>query len=123
MVGRSCCLLHHSSGVAMITAENLTKTYGPKTAVDGISFTVRPGQVTGFLGPDGAGPHAHLRTGPQMRAAVYRRFGGPDLVRVEELPRPPVSRSDVLIRVRASTVSAADHRARSRDVPRGLWLL
>jgi NADPH:quinone reductase-like Zn-dependent oxidoreductase len=58
-----------------------------------------------------------------MRAAVYRRFGGPDLVRVEELPRPPVSRSDVLIRVRASTVSAADHRARSRDVPRGLWLL
>ena len=58
-----------------------------------------------------------------MRAAVYRRFGGPDLVRVEELPQPPVSRSDVLIRVRASTVSAADHRARSRDVPRGLWLL
>jgi hypothetical protein len=33
----------------MITAENLTKRYGPKTAVDGISFTVRPGQVTGFL--------------------------------------------------------------------------
>ena len=39
----------------MITAENLTKTYGPKTAVDGISFTVRPGQVTGFLDPNGAG--------------------------------------------------------------------
>ena len=28
----------------MITAEKLTKTYGPKTAVDGISFTVLPGQ-------------------------------------------------------------------------------
>jgi ABC-2 type transport system ATP-binding protein len=38
----------------MITAENLTKTYGAKTAVDGISFTVRPGQVTGFLGLNGA---------------------------------------------------------------------
>jgi NADPH:quinone reductase-like Zn-dependent oxidoreductase len=58
-----------------------------------------------------------------MRAAVYRRFGGPDLVRVEELPLPPVSRSDVVVRVHASTVSAADHRARSRNVPRGLWLL
>ena len=58
-----------------------------------------------------------------MRAAVYRRFGGPDAVRVEEAPRPPVGRGDVLIRVHASTVSAADHRARSRDVPRGLGLL
>ncbi|MFD2093129.1 NAD(P)-dependent alcohol dehydrogenase [Blastococcus deserti] len=58
-----------------------------------------------------------------MRAAVYRRFGGPDTVRVEELPRPSVGPDDVLIRVHASTVSAADHRARSREVPRGLGLL
>jgi NADPH:quinone reductase-like Zn-dependent oxidoreductase len=57
-----------------------------------------------------------------MRAAVYRRFGGPDTVRVEETPRPTVGPDDVLIRVHASTVSAADHRARSREVPRGLWL-
>ena len=39
----------------MIEARGLTKRYGPKTAVDGISFTVQPGQVTGFLGPNGAG--------------------------------------------------------------------
>jgi NADPH:quinone reductase-like Zn-dependent oxidoreductase len=58
-----------------------------------------------------------------MRAAAYRRFGGPDTVRVEELPRPSVGPDDVLVRVHASTVSAADHRARSREVPRGLWLL
>jgi NADPH:quinone reductase-like Zn-dependent oxidoreductase len=58
-----------------------------------------------------------------MRAAVYHRFGGPENVRVEELPRPSVCRDDVLIRVHASTVSAADHRARSREVPRGLSLL
>ena len=45
----------------MITAENLTKTYGTKTAVDGISFTVRPGQVTGFLGPNGAGKSTTMR--------------------------------------------------------------
>ncbi|RFU21836.1 NAD(P)-dependent alcohol dehydrogenase [Geodermatophilus marinus] len=58
-----------------------------------------------------------------MRAAVYRRFGGPDTVRVEALPQPTPGPDDVLIRVHASTVSAADHRARSRDVPRGLGLL
>jgi NADPH:quinone reductase-like Zn-dependent oxidoreductase len=58
-----------------------------------------------------------------MRAAVYRRFGGPDTVHVEELPRPTVGPDDVLIRVHASTVSAADHRARSRELPRGLGLL
>ncbi len=58
-----------------------------------------------------------------MRAAVYRRFGGPDTVRVEEVPRPPVGPDDVLIRVHASTLSVADHRARSREVPRGLGLL
>jgi ABC-type uncharacterized transport system ATPase subunit len=39
----------------MIEARNLTKTYGSKTAVDDLSFTVQPGVVTGFLGPNGAG--------------------------------------------------------------------
>jgi NADPH:quinone reductase-like Zn-dependent oxidoreductase len=39
------------------------------------------------------------------------------------VPPPSVGREDVLIRVHASTVSAADHRARSRNVPPGLWLL
>jgi NADPH:quinone reductase-like Zn-dependent oxidoreductase len=58
-----------------------------------------------------------------MRAAVYRRFGGPDTVRVEEVPRPSVGPDDVLVRVHASTVSVADHRARTREVPRGLGLL
>jgi NADPH:quinone reductase-like Zn-dependent oxidoreductase len=57
-----------------------------------------------------------------VRAAVYHRFGGPDTVRVEEVPKPQVGPGDVLVRVRASTVSAADRRTRSRDVPRGLRL-
>ncbi|MGY1810935.1 NAD(P)-dependent alcohol dehydrogenase [Blastococcus sp. SYSU D00669] len=58
-----------------------------------------------------------------MRAAVYRRFGGPDTVHVADVPRPTVGPDDVLVRVHASTVSVADHRARSREVPRGLGLL
>src|ERR1700709_383395 len=39
----------------MIEARNITKRYGEKVAVDDLSFTVRPGIVTGFLGPNGAG--------------------------------------------------------------------
>ncbi|MCG2801378.1 MAG: ABC transporter ATP-binding protein, partial [Cellulomonas sp.] len=37
----------------MIEAHGLSKSYGTTRAVDGISFTVRPGIVTGFLGPNG----------------------------------------------------------------------
>jgi ABC-2 type transport system ATP-binding protein len=39
----------------MIEARGLTKRYGPAVAVDRLSFTVRPGSVTGFLGPNGSG--------------------------------------------------------------------
>jgi ABC-2 type transport system ATP-binding protein len=45
----------------MIEARNLTKTYGDKTAVDDLTFTVRPGIVTGFLGPNGAGKSTTMR--------------------------------------------------------------
>jgi ABC-2 type transport system ATP-binding protein len=45
----------------MITVESLTKTYGAFTAVDDVSFTARPGRVTGFLGPNGAGKSTTLR--------------------------------------------------------------
>jgi ABC-2 type transport system ATP-binding protein len=45
----------------MIDARNITKRYGEKTAVDDLSFTVRPGIVTGFLGPNGAGKSTAMR--------------------------------------------------------------
>ncbi len=45
----------------MIEVRELTKRYGPKTAVDGLTFTVRPGIVTGFLGPNGAGKSTTMR--------------------------------------------------------------
>src|SRR3712207_5732223 len=48
-------------GDPVIAAHRLTKTYGPRTAVDGISFTVEPGRVTGFLGPNGAGKSTTMR--------------------------------------------------------------
>ena len=55
-----------------------------------------------------------------MQAAVYRRFGGPEVVQVETGPRPVPKPDELLIRVRASSVSVADHRARSLDLPPGL---
>ena len=58
-----------------------------------------------------------------MKAAVYRRFGGPDVVRVEEQPKPAPRRGELLVRVQATTVSAADHRARTKHVPKGLKFL
>jgi ABC-2 type transport system ATP-binding protein len=47
--------------LAAIEARGLTKRYGALTVVDDVSFTVRPGAVTGFLGPNGAGKTTTLR--------------------------------------------------------------
>ncbi len=45
----------------MIEVQNLTKRFGTTTAVDQLSFTVKPGIVTGFLGPNGAGKTTTMR--------------------------------------------------------------
>lgn len=45
----------------MIEARELTKKFGGKAAVDRLTFTVRPGRVTGFLGPNGAGKSTTMR--------------------------------------------------------------
>jgi ABC-2 type transport system ATP-binding protein len=66
----------------MIKVENLVKTFGPKRAVDGISFSVERGQVLGFLGPNGAGKSTTMRmiTGfiPPTEGKVT--VGGHDIV-------------------------------------------
>jgi ABC-2 type transport system ATP-binding protein len=45
----------------VIEAQQLTKDYGDKRAVDGLSFSIRPGIVTGFLGPNGSGKSTTMR--------------------------------------------------------------
>lgn len=45
----------------MIQVENLKKIFGPKIAVDGVSFAVKKGEVLGFLGPNGAGKSTTMR--------------------------------------------------------------
>jgi NADPH:quinone reductase-like Zn-dependent oxidoreductase len=59
-------------------------------------------------------------TATRMRAAVYRRFGEPEVIAIQEVARPVPAADELLIRVHATTVSAADYRSRSRDVPAGL---
>jgi NADPH:quinone reductase-like Zn-dependent oxidoreductase len=54
-----------------------------------------------------------------MKAAVVQRYGPPDVVTIERLPRPIPGPDDLLIRVRATTVSSADWRIRSGSMPYG----
>jgi ABC-2 type transport system ATP-binding protein len=71
----------------MIQSTHLTKRYGEKTVVDDLSFTVRPGVVTGFLGPNGAGKSTTMR----MLVALDRPSGGDITVhgrRYRDLPDP-----------------------------------
>lgn len=58
-----------------------------------------------------------------MIAATYRRFGAPEVVHLEQRAIPSPKPGEVRIRVHASTVSIADHRARARDVPAGLGMI
>ena len=50
-----------SKGDSLIEARGLVKRFGDLTAVDGIDVDVRPGEVFGFLGPDGAGKSSTMR--------------------------------------------------------------
>ena len=89
----------------MIEIQNLTKRYGEKTAVDDVSFTVRPGVVTGFLGPNGAGKSTTMRAvmgldGPTSGSAVVDG-------------RPYRELRDPLRRVGALLEAKAVHKGRS----------
>lgn len=58
-----------------------------------------------------------------MKAAVFRRYGPPDVVGIEEVPTPDPKANELLVRVRATTVSAGDARLRSARVPPGFGVL
>ena len=77
----------HSLNPVTLQAHSLVKRYGPLTAVDGLSFAVRPGVVTGFLGPNGAGKSTTLRMflGLDKPTSGAATVGG---LRLAETPHP-----------------------------------
>src|SRR4051812_24059658 len=81
--------------MAVAVAESLTKRYGSLTAVDGLSFALDAGTVTGFLGPNGAGKTTTLR----MLLGLARPTSGRALVfdrPYSELERPALRVGAVL---------------------------
>jgi ABC-2 type transport system ATP-binding protein len=73
----------------MIEARGLVKRYGSTMAVSDLSFSIRPGMVTGFLGPNGAGKTTTMRMILGLDAPTQGSVtvGGP------QLPRPAGARS------------------------------
>ena len=66
----------------MVELENVTKSYGPFTAVRDLSFSVKPGEILGFLGPNGAGKTTTMRvlTGFFPPTSGEARVAGYDIV-------------------------------------------
>jgi sodium transport system ATP-binding protein len=76
----------------MICVENLSKSFddlqsGPKTALGGVSFEVRPGEIFGLLGPNGAGKTTCLR----ILSTVLRPTGGRATVAGYDVVRDPAA--------------------------------
>jgi ABC-2 type transport system ATP-binding protein len=83
----------------VIEAVGLTKRFGEKVAVDDLSFTVRPGVVTGFLGPNGAGKSTTMR----MLLGLDRPSAGSSTIngRRYEMLRAPLCEVGALLEAKA----------------------
>jgi len=116
---------------ALIEVQNLTKAYGPVTAVDHVSFTVNKGEILGFLGPNGAGKTTTMRilTGFMPATSGTARIAGFDVFQdslevrrhIGYLPEAPPLYPDMAVGtyldfvLRIKNVPAERRRARVAD--------
>ncbi|WP_045877607.1 ATP-binding cassette domain-containing protein [Pseudofrankia sp. DC12] len=105
----------------MIEVHGLTKRYGERTAVADLTFTVRPGSVTGFLGPNGAGKSTTMRmiAGLDEPTAGTVRVNGRDY----RSASAPMAELGILLEARAvhTSRSAYSHLlalAQTNGIPR-----
>src|SRR6187402_3016131 len=92
----------------MIEIRDLTKNYGPHTAIDRLNFTIRKGEVVGFLGPNGAGKTTTMKiitgfmapTSGEVKIAGFDVFENPLEVkrRIGYLPETPPVYGDMTVR-------------------------
>jgi ABC-2 type transport system ATP-binding protein len=106
----------------VIEVQDLSKRYGSTLAVDRLSFTVRPGNVTGFLGPNGAGKSTTMR----MMLGLARPTGGRVTIDGHEYRRlrDPLRRVGAVLEARSvhGGRTAENHLrwlARSNGIPQG----
>ncbi|MFF4507022.1 ABC transporter ATP-binding protein [Streptomyces sp. NPDC001401] len=105
----------------MIEAQQLTKRYGEKTAVDRLDFVVMPGTVTGFLGPNGAGKSTTMR----MIVGLDAPSGGSVTVNGKRYDRHSAPLQEIGALLEARSIhpgrSAFDHlmvQAHTHGIPR-----
>jgi NADPH:quinone reductase-like Zn-dependent oxidoreductase len=58
-----------------------------------------------------------------MKVAVYRKYGSPDVLKMEEMAKPIPKDNEVLIKIHATTVTSGDCRVRSLNMPIGFWFI
>ena len=108
----------------MIEVHDLTKRYGERVAVSGVSFSVAKGEVLGFLGPNGAGKTTTMRmlTGFLPPSSGSARIAGFDVFhesdhvrrRIGYLPENPPLYTDMTVRSYLDFVARLKGVARSR---------
>jgi len=106
----------------MIVVDKLTKYYGPRPAIQDVSFTVQPGEILGFLGPNGAGKTTTMRilTGYLPPTSGTASVAGFDIVRQSLQARRRIGYlpETVPLYPEMSVRSYLDYMAKVKGVPR-----